>query len=570
MSSHHLIKAIFTASLVAIMVVSCDEHDNGDDHGSLEVTAIKFIDGLNHPGEDKPVETATGGEPVITELSYSKVVRQGGNFSGYLSFTDDDYTGVTTLLIKIDQDDGFTEFAVTPVLDPLSTLTRIGFNIEMARNFTPGVFTFYIGLKDTDGNVSAYLHRILIVKSLQDLSITSMTPFDGSIEEALNLSIRATFSQQVFSDETKITLMEGETPILGTSYMSGNGRAMTFIPDIFLSPNAVHRANITLTVNNKQLSHTFTTEDPAPLPTPNDLVGKTFGVSIGKDNLIEPEEGKALFDTIPVLPTILFKVLDYSGTSLQTLSAIGEEDGMGGHEQSPLVPTDGPSASDFVNPYFKSGPSSMGLDLGSFGLAGVLSIEDIYLTGKFVTQGNTITAIENGSFSGNLDSEEANAVISVIAQGDIDVCEILPMCDRDGLILLRAEKVDGQWQQGIAALYEMNCVADANTIVAALGGDITVTCTTLEDALPYQGGDITLLAQKGTMTSTDIGTWNTGAYVCSGTPPTCQVPDASGVITAIVTVSSGELTTGETSFRVGGSCSSPIGTMHRVQSVALE
>jgi len=412
---------------------------------------------------------------------------------------------------------------------------------------------------------------VLIVKSLQDLAITSMTPFDGSTGEALNLSIRTTFSQQVFSDEVDLTLTHGATAIGGTSYMSGNGRAMTFIPDSFLSPGAVHRATVTLTVNNKQLTQTFTTEDPALLSTPGDLTGKTFGVSIGKDNLIEPEEGKALFDTIPVLPTILFKVLSYGGTNFQTLSAMGEDDGMGGYKQSPLVPTFGPSASEFANPYFKSGPSSMGIDLGVFGFAGVLGINGIYVSGKFVQDGDTITGIENGSFSAYIDSEEANAVISVIAMGEIDVCEILPLCDGDGLIRLRAENVDGQWQQGVTALYEMDCVADANTIDAAIGGDILVTCTTLEDAVPYQGGDVTFLAQKGALPSvTEVGTWNTGALVCAGTPPTCQVPDASGVITATVAIAPGELNSGDASFRVGGTTASPPGDMTRVQSVAVQ
>jgi len=572
MDPRFLMKVMSAACLaLAMTALSCGEDGDGDDRGYWAPTAIEFIGGLYHPDEDKPGETATGGEPVITELSYTKVVRQGGDLTGYVSFTDNDYTTVTTLLLKIDQDGGFTEFAVTPMLDPLSMQTRIGFTIELAKNFTPGVFTFHIGIRDTDGAVSNYLHRVLIVKSLQDLAITSMTPFDGSTGEALNLSIRTTFSQQVFSDEVDLTLTHGATAIGGTSYMSGNGRAMTFIPDSFLSPGAVHRATVTLTVNNKQLTQTFTTEDPALLSTPDDLTGKTFGVSIGKDNLIEPEEGKALFDTIPVLPTILFKVLSYGGTSFPTLSAMGEDDGMGGYKQSPLVPTFGPSSSEFANPYFKSGPSSMGIDLGVFGFTGVLGINGIYVSGKFVQDGDTITGIENGSFSAYIDSAEANAVISVIAMGEIDVCEILPLCDGDGLIRLRAENVDGQWQQGVAALYEMTCVADSNTIDAAAGGDIQVTCTTLEDAVPYQGGDITFLAQKGALPSvTEVGTWNTGAYVCAGVPPTCQVPDASGVINVTVAIAPGELNPGDTSFRVGGTSASPPGDMTRVQSVAVQ
>jgi hypothetical protein len=573
MHSRPLKKMMWAFLLAVVMALFGCGPDHDDDGGpSSAVTEIKFLGGTDHPQEEKPVSTSTGNDPVITDFSYSKVVRQCGDFTGTVTFTDpDDYTGVTTLLIKIDQAEGFTEFEVVPVLDLLSGLPRIAFTIQLAENFTPGIFTFYLGVQDVDGNVSNYLHKVLIVKSLQDLAITSMTPLDGSTGVPLNTTVRVTFSQQVFSHETSFTLLEGSTPITGTSYMSGNGLVMTFIPDSFLLSDTAHRATITLTVNNKSLTHTFLTEDSVPLSSPADLVGKTFSISMDKDNLIEPEEGKAVFDVIPFLPTILMKVLSFSGDEFQNLSAAAEDDPAGGYKQSAGVPTFGPNPSNFTNPYFSAGPTEMIIDLGVLGLPGVIGVYGITVSGNFVETGGQITGFENGSFSAYLDSVEVNAIISIIAMGEVDVCEILPLCDKDGFIRVRAENVEGAWETGITYLYDMTCTSSPDSIEASTGGSLLVTCTVLEDGSGYLGDDITFLAQTGVLSgSTEVGTWNTTGYTCSGTPPTCAVPDGTGQISLTVTIGANELESGDESFRVGGSTISPAGEMTRTQSVQVD
>jgi hypothetical protein len=558
---------------VGVVVFSCGDGDDDDKKRTPAATEISFPAGVDHPDEDRPAETATGGEPVITDLSYSKVARQGGDLTGLITFTDpDDYTKVTTLLFKLDQDDGFFEFAVTPVLDPLHPTNPpyIAFSIQLAENFTPGIFTFWIGLRDTDGNVSNYLHKVLIVRALKDLGITSMTPLDGATAVPLNTTIRVTFSQQVFSHEAALTLLEGSTQITGTGYMSGNGLVMTFIPDTFLAPDAVHHATITLLVNNQSLTTSFTAEAASPLPSPADLVGKTFSVTMDKDNLIEPEEGKAIFDTIPILPTILMKMLSLNGDTITSLSGAASG-GAGGFVQMSAVPTFGPSPSRFVDPYFWSGPTEMIIDLSALGLPGKIGVYGINVSGKFAESGGVVTGFDHGSFTAYIDSAEANAIVSEIVMGEIDVCEILPLCDKDGLIRVRAENVTGFHEPGIDYLYDMTCAADSDTVYAVTGDNLVVTCTTLEDALPYQGGDITFLAKTGVASgSTQVGAWDTTGYTCTGDPPSCQVPDLSGQISLTLTLDPDELSPGDTSFRVGGTTASPIGNMSRTYPVSVE
>lgn len=564
---------LFLTVAAVLLLFSCEQGSEESGGGGARYE-IKFMSALEHPTQEKPAPTAAVNAPVITDLTYTKVTRQGGDFTGAVTFTDlGDYTKVTTLLLAIDQGQGFMEFPVVPFQDPLTSRVKVNFSLRLSDRFLPGIFTFYLGLKDTDGNVSNYLHRVLIVKSLADLAVVSLTPLDQTAEASLNLTVRADFSQQVFRQEASIALFDGPTPVPGTSYMSANGMTLTFIPDSFLQPDTAYRVTVSLLVNGKSLTHSFTTESAPPLSNPGDLIGKTFSVELSADNLIEPAEGRLLFDAVPVLPVILIKALVLSGDTLTTLSAAGEDNGSGGIKQISLVPTFGPSAANFMDPYFLSGPSDMVVDLSALGYPGSIAVHDIFVSGRFVENaGGLIQGFTRASFSGYVDAAEVNAIISYFAVGSkVQVCEILPVCDPAGLIRIRAEELEGNWEQGIAHLYDMSCAANPDTVNAVAGGSLQVTCTTQEDASGYQGGNIKFLAQTGTFpNSHEVGTWDTTGYSCSGAPPVCAVPDASGQINLTLTLASGDLASGDISFRVGGITTSPIGDMTRTQSVAVQ
>lgn len=534
-----------------------------------------FLGGEKHDQSNRPDPTPGPGIPIITDTNYYPLLRQGGQLTGVLTFDDDNFMGITTVILQVEGANQYFSFAVTPIEDPLNPgITTVTFTATLDPNFQPGDFTLYMGLMDEDGNVSEYLARLLVVKSIADLSIAEIIPGDGAVNVAVNTRIQVNFSLQVYPGEVEISVLHNGLPVPGAVQLSPNGRKLLFNPDDLLVPGNSYNATATILVNGNSMSSSFSTANPPPLSAPADLAGKIFGTILTKESIVEPEEGKLVFDLImSMLAPILNKImsLDTGTGAITTVGGLSQPDGSGGWLQSSMIPAYGPDPGALMNPWFSLGPSEFVLPLAPLGLPGNISIHDMLISGHFVADlTGVITGFERGTLTGRIDSREINVVLEAFMHRKADLCQLVSICDDEGFVPLRLEELSGFAVQGIDYLYGIECNSDVNTIQADSGGPIQVSCSTMQDGSAFQGNDITFFAATNiTGSQQDVGVWDNLAAVCTGTPPTCQV-GPTGQVTVQVTIAAGELTSGDITFQVGGSYSSPPGNMSISASVTVQ
>ncbi len=559
------------ALLAGLGGAGCGKSDNSSSP-SAAVYTLDLIGGQEAPG-GRPPAAPGAASPVITDTDYYPITRQGGSLHGVITFDDDDYGGVTTVLLQIEGSGQYFSFAVVPVDDPFNKGTyTVSFTAGLDPRFLPGAYTLYMGLVDQDGNVGDYVERLLVVKALADLTIASIDPADGSTDVPANAVVRAEFSQQVLDGEAEITVTRNGSPLAGTIRLTGDGRTMIFSPDVLFTPGAVYTATAAILANGASSTSCFTIANPATLPDPASLAGLVFAGTLSKDNLVEPKEGKAIFDLLSGIPAILTKVtsVDTGTGALTSVGGIGQDTGGGVYQQISLAPAFGPGAGLLDNPWFSFGPSRLTLPLAILGLPGEIALDDMVFSGDFVTDGGgNVTGFERGVITARLDSAALNPVLTMMMGKPADLCQLVPICDANGLVWVRAENMSGPAVSGID-LYGINCAAAPDSINAAAGGNIDVTCTETRDGMGFQGADIAFSALAGPAGGdTAVGTWDYLSASCSGTPPVCSVP-ASGQVTVRLTLDLGELTAGDPNFRVGGTYASPPGAMATAHSVAVQ
>jgi len=566
------LRVVVAAALVGLGLIGCGKSDNASS-AAAPVFNLNFIGGQIVPGE-RPAAAPGPSAPVIRDTDYYPITRQGGSLHGVITFDDDDYTGVTTLVLQFEGSGQYFTFDVTPLDDPLNPgTTTINFTISLDPLFLPGTYTLYMGLIDEDGNVGDYVARLLVVKSLADLTIASLDPADGSADVGANAVVRAEFSQQVLDGEAEIVVEKGGAPVAGTTRLSSDGRTMVFTPDDLFEPGAVYQATAAILVSGVSRSSAFTILNPPPLSDPSALADLVFALNLAEDNLVEPREGKALFSIISVLPAILTKVVSVdAGTGAMTsVGGMGQDTGGGVYQQVSLAPAFGPNPGLLDNPWFSLGPSRLVIPLAPLGLPGELALDHMMLSGHFITDGGgAVTGFEQGVVTARVNSADINGVLEVLMGYSVDLCQLIPICDADGMVWIRAENISSPVVSGIDFLYGINCQADPDSINAAAGGDIDVTCTETRDGAGFQVADIAFSALTGPAGGdTAVGAWNYLGESCSGTPPVCAVP-ASGQVTVRLTLDPDELTAGDRNFRVGGAYSSPPGPMATARAIAVQ
>lgn len=540
--------------------------------GAGPVYDLDFVGGLKHENADRPDPIPDPAAPRLTDTGYYPITRQGGKLTGVLTFQDDEFSGVTTLILQVEGSAHYFTFSVSPLEDPLNPgLTTINFSVELSRRFRPGIYTLYMGLGDEDGHVSGYAACLLVVKSLKDLQIAELLPRNGE-EAGANVQIQARFSQQIFPGEAEITLRRNGESVAGAMRFSPNGRTLTFYPDELLAPGAEYVATAMILVNGHSLTSRFTTVNPPPLPDSSALTGRTFGFILARDNVVEPEEGKVIFDFLMGgLPPILTKILSLeNGRTMAVLGAVAQQNGDTGWVQAPLVPAFGPDPGELFNPWFKTGPAEFLIPLAPLGLPGAIGLHELRLSGCFTSLAGAPVGFQKGVLTGRIDSREINVVLEQLMGNPFELCGLLPLCDEEGFVIVRAENLSGFVVTGLEALYGIKCETDVNTVNGEDGGSLRITCITQRDAQGFPGNDLTFFAKTGTLgNEREVGTWDFLAADCAGAPPVCHVP-ASGEVSVQLNLAAGELVPGDPSFRVGASYPAPPGTMTASRAVSVQ
>lgn len=561
--------------LFSFLLLGCESSRSSDTSSSHAVkTNLDFLGGVKHLTTLRPAATASPETPVITDTAYYPILRQGGDLDLVVTFDDDSFAGVTTLIFQLEGSPDYFSFPVVPLQDPLSPgVITVNLTAGLDPHFRPGTYTLYMGLLDEDGNVSAYVSRLLVVKSLAELEIAELIPANGATGVAANTLIQARLSQQVFAGEAEIILKQAGQVVPGSLRLSPNGRTLYFHPDELLESGGVYAAVATILVNGKSSSASFTVSSPPALTSPGNLPGAVLGILLTKDSLVEPEEGKMVFDLLTAMPPFLIKVtsLDQGTGVIQTVGALGADDGGGGWVQSNMVPAFGPNSGAFANPWLLLGPAEVLVPLADLGIPGSVGIHELMISGSFTQDaGGAVTGLAQGALTGRIDSQEINPIISQLMGKSVDLCELVPLCDQNGMILIRAEGLAGFVVPGIDYLYGIKCGTDPTSVNAASGGSLMLTCETRRDGQAFQGNDISFSAKTWTGGSEqEVGTWDILAETCAGTPPVCSVPP-SGRVTLKLNLDPAELVSGDLTFRLGGAYSAPPGPLSAAVGVAVE
>lgn len=475
-----------------------------------------------------PEPLAVGNAPIITDVTYPRVLRQGGELGISVDFTDPAPSDVDTLFIQFVGADEHYTAAVTPGLDLLTGQWYVSADLVLSENFEPGSHGFILTLSDAEGNVAEYAGRAFIVKALDEITLVSVDPANGAAGVNINTIVKAKFNVPVYTGDADIVLSDGAANVPGVTRNTANGNYALFLPDVFLTPDTDYTVTITLYDRFTYVS-TFRTQALSPVPDPASLVGKVFVVPLAGGDMVEPEEAQELFQSLGGTLTLLLMVTDVdtvNGT-IRSIGGMASGNEVIGFSQNLAVPLySSASASTFLNPYFDSGASDIILDLAVIGLSGGIGLYDTTITGSFAADGNSFS---NGIYSGHMDSIEVNAIISDVLNIRFDVCDLSQVCDDDGNVPIRAEDITGNYDAAILHLYDL-VISPNPASLPATGGVITVTGSVSRDGVAWNPGSTVTLA-------TTDGTWDQ--------PGGVYTPDANGQFTATLTIADADVNSGD-------------------------
>ena len=242
-----------------------------------------------------------------------------------------------------------------------------------------------------------------------EATLVSVTPVDGSLDQALDVEVSVTLSAPVAMEEVAFSV----TPaVAGTVSATADGLTVTWQPTEALARETVY--SVTVTACGTGLSSSFTT---VGAPTAAPIVGRTYDVELdGRDltwNSPSSTVASLLIGSIDTT-SLLFMVEDAGDTTIDLVAAGGYDAG-GSTLQYPCSPPIDFPAGDFSsNPRFDVGP--LDASLAASGLT--VPLYAFTVDGRFEEDASAMRDVH------------VSGLIDVRGLGDAtgfgDVCALLP------------------------------------------------------------------------------------------------------------------------------------------------
>jgi hypothetical protein len=528
------------------------DHDDSDKGAPPLIPAAVplMVDGDSIDGP-LPDPTPDGLEITgIDSIPGLDVVEQGGQFMLVFSWDLAGGSTVNGVVVQVEGDDNYYLLGDPVVLGNLASVT-----FTVHPGYPEGSYPLLVALLDENGEPGTYVRIILNVAFVADLEIIDLFPHatistaEGRVVEPLNAGGRVYFTKPVAGDTT-FTLgfedMQG-IPIPGLVKIMPGKMSGSFLPTALLQPNTQYVVIGTLPGEGIEWRNAFWTEAVTPLgPAAAQSVDKAYAFIIQASNIVEPEAAKVVFGLIgqAVPPFVLFITqADPDAGLFSALATLSEDDGgvMVQDMDAPVIVM--AHQSEFADPYFISTPSDLIVTASVSGFMLQLVMHDFTISGKLTEDGLTFY---NGSLDLYLDAEELRELAEEALGISIPpntLCAFIEdyagmsVCNDQGQIMVRAEKVEGTETPSITELYDLviDTPQGGDTVSAAAGDSVNVSGWIEINGQPHlnSGWTVQMAAEQ---VGAPVGSFNPG--------PVVNV-NADGSFSAVLNIAPATLTPGE-------------------------